>query len=335
MRSTSLKLSLILILCLFYSCKNKRQTPVSFYYWKQTFSLSSAQKKMMHSCGSKLLFIKFFDVIIDENQQVKPISKIDFQEPVKIDVVPCVFVQNEVFKHTDDVTSLAKKISKLILEIIAHQRLNVKEVQLDCDWTKGTRGAYFAFLESLKSELRNIDLVCTIRLHQIKYQESSGIPPVNKGLLMCYNMDDIDDITTPNSIVSSKVFKQYMNENISYPLKLDLALSIYQWGLVFRLGKLSVISNDLSLNELKSSYIKKIGGNTFIVNENTTLNETNLCKGDLIRHEASTSKELFQLIAILKQTNLKFEQLIYYHISQENLNSYHAATLSKINRLIP
>ena len=323
---------LILVLL---SCTERQHPPVSFYYWKQSFELSKSQTQLLQSCGTKRLYVKFFDVVLDGNQQVKPISKIDFQASVKMEVVPCVFIQNAVFEHTGNTTRLAEKMTKLILSIAANQSLRVKEIQIDCDWTKSTKAAYFSFLEALQAKLGNIDLACTIRLHQIKYQESSGIPPVKKGLLMCYNMDDIDDVTTPNSIVSSKVLKQYVNENTAYPLPLDLALPIFQWGLVFRLGKLSVISNDISIQSLKHPDIQKIGENSYLVKENTSIHETNLCKGDLIRFESSSSRELFKLAKILKETKLTFEQLIYYHISQEHIHSYHANTLSAINRLIP
>lgn len=317
------------------SCRTKTHTPVSFYYWKQGYALSKPQQDLLNQCETKRLYVKFFDVVLDEQQQAKPTSKIDFQEQPNMEVVPCVFIQNEVFEQTHDTKRLAKKVAKLILEITAHQQLKVHEVQIDCDWTKGTKDAYFRFLETMKSELGTKELACTIRLHQIKYQESSGVPPVKKGLLMCYNMDDIDKVTTPNSILSSKVFQQYITENAAYPIKLDLALPIYQWGLVFRLGKLGVIVNDLSLKELQGSPFLQVDKNTFLVKENTTIRETNVCKGDLIRHEASSTKELFKLANILTQTNLTFEQVIFYHLSQEHISSQHAHTLSQINRLIP
>jgi hypothetical protein len=318
-----------------YSCTEKQHPPVSFYYWKQSFELSKPQMQLLQSCGTKRLYVKFFDVVLDGNQQIKPISKIDFQSSATMEVVPCVFIQNAVFEHHSNTSRLAEKMAKLILGIAANKSLNVKEIQIDCDWTKGTKSAYFSFLEALQAKLGGIDLACTIRLHQIKYQESSGIPPVKKGLLMCYNMDDIDDVTTTNSIVSSKVLKQYVNENTAYPLPLDLALPIFQWGLVFRLGKLSVIANDLSVQSLKHADIKQIGEDSYLVQGDVTIDETNLCKGDLIRFESSSSRELFKIAKILKETKLTFEQLIYYHISQEHTHSYHANTLSAINRLIP
>ena len=337
MNSSLLKqiFNLLLLVTLLFSCQNKKKQPVSFYYWKQTFELTSAQQKLLRESKVERLYMKFFDVVLDENNQPKPISKIHFNERPKLEIVPCVFIQNDVFRQMKDVHSFAEKITHLLREIAFHQGLKINELQIDCDWSKGTRDVYFAFLEELKKQQGNINVVCTIRLHQIKYQESSGIPPVAKGLLMCYNMDDIDSITTPNSIIASKVLKQYVNEDTSYPLDLDLALPIYQWGLIFRLGKLSVISNDLSLQAVPKSSVTKVGENTYEVNEDLILNETNLCKGDLIRFETSDVKELVQIAELLQKTKLTFNQLIYYHLSQKHLNQYNATSLSKIHRLIP
>jgi hypothetical protein len=326
---------LLLLLAFLFSCQTKKQAPLSFYYWKQTFELTKEQQKLLKETKTERLYVKFFDVILDENNQPKPISKIQFKERTKLEVIPCVFIQNDVFRYANDVHFLAKKISHLIDEIADHQSLNIKEIQIDCDWTKGTRDDYFAFLEELKNQQGETKLACTIRLHQIKYQERSGIPPVEKGLLMCYNMDDIEQISTPNSIVSSKVLTQYVNEDTQYPIKLDLALPIYQWGLIFRLGKLSVISNDLSLQDLPIESISRVGENTYKVKEDVVANETNFCKGDLIRFETSSPKTLVQLAEYFKKTNLTFNQVIFYHISQEHLNKYNASTLSSINRLIP
>jgi hypothetical protein len=148
-------------------------------------------------------------------------------------------------------------------------------------------------------------------------------------------MDDIDKITTPNSIVSSKVFEQYINENSSYPLALDLALPIFQWGLIFRLGKLSVISNDLTQASFDPTFGFPIGTNSFLMKKDTIINETNFCKGDIVRLESSSIKELYRLAEQLSETKLKFGQVIYYHLSQAHLNPYHAQHLSAIGRLVP
>ena len=328
--------SLLLLLgMVLLSCTTREHPPVSFYYWKQQFNLSKAQNAKLQACGTKRLYVKFFDVVLDENRVATPISKIEFEQGSPMEVVPCVFVQNEVFNATKNTSKLAENIAKLVLSISKKQHLKIKEMQLDCDWSASTKTTYFTFLKDLQSQLGDIQLACTIRLHQIKYQESTGIPPVKKGLLMCYNMDDIDKITTPNSIVSSKVFEQYINENSSYPLALDLALPIFQWGLIFRLGKLSVISNDLTKASFDPTFGFRIGKNSFLMKKDTIINETNFCKGDIIRLESSSVKELYRLAEQLSETKLKFGQVIYYHLSQAHLNSYHAQHLSAIGRLVP
>lgn len=328
--------SLLLLLgMVLHSCTKRAHPPVSFYYWKQEFSLAKEQKEKLRACHSKRLYVKFFDVVLDANREAAPISKIEFKQESPLEIVPCVFVQNEVFNATKNTSELAENIAKLVLSISKKQHLKVDELQLDCDWTSQTKDSYFAFLEALQTQIGKIQLACTIRLHQIKYQESTGIPPVKKGLLMCYNMDDIDKITTPNSIVSSKVFEQYINENSSYPLALDLALPIFQWGLIFRLGKLSVISNDLTQASFDPTFGFRIGKNSFLMKKDTIINETNFCKGDIVRLESSSVKELYRLAAQLSQTKLKFGQVIYYHLSQAHLNSYHAHHLSAIGRLVP
>jgi len=75
--------------------------------------------------------------------------------------------------------------------------------------------------------------------------------------------------------------------------------------------------------------------NSYLVQSDLTIDEINLCKGDLIRFESSSSSELLKLAHLLKETNLTFEQLIFYHISQEHIHAYHAKNLSAINRLLP
>jgi hypothetical protein len=326
----------LLVLCIFLlSCTKGAHPPVSFYFWKQRFALTKEQNAKLQACGTKRLYVKFFDVVLNENQEAMPISKIEFEQSSSMEIVPCVFVQNEVFNATKNTAKLAENIAKLVVSISKKQHLKWNELQLDCDWTSKTKVNYFAFLEALQTQLGKIRLSCTIRLHQIKYQESSGVPPVKKGLLMCYNMDDIDKVTTPNSIVSSQVFGQYVNENTSYPLQLDLALPIFQWGLIFRLGKLSMISNELTKAALDRSFVREVGNHIFQIKKDTVVNETNFCKGDIVRLETSSVKELYRLANQLSQTNLKFEQVIYYHLSQAHLNTYHAHHLSAISRLIP
>lgn len=335
MRKTSIILLLFIVNQLLFSCADNEHPPVAFYYWKQTFQLNKSQKELLTKCQTNRLYVKFFDVVLNENNQVAPVSKIDFKQAPSTEIIPCVFIQNAVFVGDRDAGALAKKMTDLIDRIAQRNDLKFNEIQIDCDWTQGSRENYFRFLQSLQKQAPDLTISCTVRLHQVKYQTKSGVPPVKKGLLMCYNMDDIDEFSTENSIVSEKVLKEYLNEESSYPLQLDLALPVYQWGLMFRLGKLSLIANDINKTDLKKHHVQRIEGNIYRATRNCFVKGTYLCKGDLVRLEESTPAELIKISKALSKTKLSFHQVIFYHLSQDNINQYDAQFFSEINTLIP
>jgi hypothetical protein len=334
-RKTALLLLLFLVGNLLNSCHQETHPPVAFYYWKQSFQLNNAQKALLKTCSANKLYVKFFDVVVNENNQAAPVSKIEFQDAPHAEIIPCMFIQNAVFTGVSNRDVLAERMTELLHKIAKKNSLLFHEIQIDCDWTESSQENYFRFLKEMQKQLPNITITCTVRLHQVKYKTKTGVPPVKKGLLMCYNMDDIDAFDTENSIVSEKVLKEYLNENSSYPLPLDLALPMYQWGLVFRLGKLTLIANDINAKDLKKHRVHKVENNIYRASENCFVKGAYLCKGDLIRFEQSTPKTLIKISEALANTKLSFQQVIFYHLSQDNLHQYDAKFFSKINTLIP
>ena len=325
---------LLLISLVFLFTTNKRP-PVSFYYWKQTYTINKQQQQLLHTTKSQKIYVKLFDVVIENNELTpKPISIIQFIEHPKLNVIPCVYIQNKVFK-VEEAEKLADNVLKLITKIASKNKLAIHEIQIDCDWSNSTKDRYFNFLRHLQKQKKRIEITNTIRLHQIKYQSKTGVPPVKKGVLMCYNMDDIDQFETHNSIISLNTLKQYVNSSTDYPIALDLALPIYQWGLVFRLGKLSVIANGISKHDLSNSNFSEIKPTIFRANKNCYINETHVCKGDLIRLETSSPQTLIHSVNYLNESKLSFNQLILFHISQQYISPYNGKFIKKINSLIP
>ena len=332
-----MRIMFILFTCLFIvACSTKERPSIAFYYWKQTCSLDKSQNKFLGDLKSEKIYVKYFDVILENNvKHAKPIALIDFKTIPTQEIIPCVFIQNNVFKYIENQQGLAVKVSELIHRISKRNSINVNEIQLDCDWTNITQPYYFQFLKELKILNPTLLISSTIRLHQLKYPTKTGVPPVEKGVLMCYNMDDIDRFETQNSIISTQVLAKYVNENTTYDLPLDLALPIYQWGLVFRLGRLGLIVNDISLHDLSNSNLKKVTKNIYQVLNNHYLKGNYLCKGDLIRMENSAPSVLKDAIKILNSSELTFNQLILYHLSQEHINQYDETFFKQINRSIP
>ena len=73
---------LYLLLILFHTnCSKKSEHEISFYYWKQNYSLSSLQKEILKTNNSKKLYVRFFDVTWNsaENKAI-PVSKTNFKQ---------------------------------------------------------------------------------------------------------------------------------------------------------------------------------------------------------------------------------------------------------------
>jgi len=317
-------------------CTNNSNHEISFYYWKQDFSLSQAQESILELNKVKKLYVKFFDVTWNsrENKAI-PISKIDFKKPAgKYKIVPCIFIENQVFKQ-DPSPEIASKVYELIRKIAKTNKFSIQEIQIDCDWTDATRKAYFSFLSKLTALAKNKQIITsTLRLHQFKYPKKTGIPPVQKAVLMCYNMGKIDNQKTANSIISEAELKKYILDSEEYPLPLDLALPTYHWGLIYRLGKLSLIVNDIDRNSLKSFAFSKLEENKFRADSSFYFNNTYFCKYDILRIEESKPSILLGCAEILKKSKHHFNEVIFYHISSNSISNYEKSFFSNLTSYI-
>jgi hypothetical protein len=317
-------------------CTNNSNHEISFYYWKQDFSLSQSQESILELNKVKKLYVKFFDVTWNsrENKAI-PISKIDFKKPAgKYKIVPCIFIENQVFKQ-DPSPEIASKVYELIRKIAKTNKFSIQEIQIDCDWTDATRKAYFSFLSKLTALAKNKQIITsTLRLHQFKYPKKTGIPPVQKAVLMCYNMGKIDNQKTANSIISEAELKKYILDSEEYPLPLDLALPTYHWGLIYRLGKLSLIVNDIDRNSLKSFAFSKLEENKFRADSSFYFNNTYFCKYDILRIEESKPSILLGCAEILKKSKHHFNEVIFYHISSNSISNYEKSFFSNLTSYI-
>lgn len=114
----------------------------------------------------------------------------------------------------------------------------IAELQFDCDWTESTKDKYFSFLTHIKKRFPDKTISSTVRLYAYKYPDKAGVPPVDKGMLMCYNAGDLKNINSGNSIFSKSEVLSYLDVDKPYPLPLDYALPIFEWCAVYRAGKL-------------------------------------------------------------------------------------------------
>lgn len=224
-----------LVVCL--SACHPRTKSISFYFWRTTYAPDSAERNALKENEVHTLYVHYFDVDWpDTDAAPVPVSPIRFDMmPTGYAVIPVIFFRNRVFEKLDSASSkvLTEKVLALVRRIDVSAHLQPAELQFDCDWSEQSRDNYFRFLRQYHA-LSGALLSSTIRLHQIKYSERIGIPPVDHGVLLFYNMGNSG---AGNSIYDRATAHRYTPSLRTYPLLLDLALPIFSMHVQAQDGK--------------------------------------------------------------------------------------------------
>jgi hypothetical protein len=336
----------LLLFTTFFACQKNEKPPKSvetaFYAWKTTFDPIKSELKTLQDWKIKRLYIKYADLDWQSEKGAIPVSTTDLKWhnlDTNIAIVPVFFIVNRVFSQITNEQSLVltNRILQHIQELTPPS-YNIPEIQIDCDWTASTREAYFLFLKNLKTQMdslktnQNVQLSATIRLHQVKYQAKTGIPPVDRGLLMLYNFDKPSDPKVKNSILNSKVAATYLNpKDTSFALPLDAALPLFAWGLHFRNLDFQGFLHDFRTTTAEESrFLTKIDKNIYRVNADTTCFSTYFRRGDWVRTEAASTDE----IALVWENALPILSkgvchLVFFDLNEQNLKNYQYEDLSK------
>lgn len=336
--------ALIIIIAFLFSCEKKREPAViSFYHWKANMNINSAQTDYLDSLGLKKLYLRFFDVHWDrEKKAILPISILNwkfFDFGRSLEIVPVVYITNIALQKNEydrGIDSLARKMAHKIQSIVKEldaTRFQVKEIQLDCDWNAETQAKFFRLINQLKLYLPEFSIFsATIRLHQVKYFTTTGVPPVDKGVLMFYNMGDIGKMNEKNSILNLEKAKAYLQNFDIYPLPLDVALPLFSWGIQFREGKIVQIINDISEKDLKKNTNFVLSSkNMYKALNSCYVNGSYIYKNDNIRFENISNELLEKSMKMLRKAfgNKDFE-LIFYHLDGYILNSFESSFLKEL-----
>jgi hypothetical protein len=315
-----LKLILFCFLFLIFSCSKKKHHPYGFYYWKTKLTLNDTEKKALEQSTLPYLYTRFFDVdkIDNKFQPVGVITKDKSFETQK-KIVPTVFITNRTFLYIkkEETTFLAKSIYDLIQKKITEYHLVTHdEIQIDCDWTAGTRDDYFNFLKELK-KISGKEITCTLRLHQVKDKNQTGIPPVEKAYLMCYSTSSPLENSDKNSILDVNILKSYLSKIDEYPIKkIEVALPIYSWGIVTNHLEKHKLINALSKKDLENSNFKRISENTAEVQKDGFYFGHYLNKGFTLKIEEISDDQLKDVIQFLENKIPNFN-IIYYQLDSK------------------
>ena len=357
-----------------FNCKNRetRIVNTAFHHWKSHLNISDFEQTYCTSINANTLYLRLFDVDFNkENKFPEPLAELKFNANNLINfnsIIPTVFITNRTLINTPDTqidslsTLIINKIRQITegsndalntqlntelnkqLDTELNNQLNVSifknkinALLIDCDWTELTRNKFFHLIKQLKTRADK-QIITTIRLHQIKYKEKTGIPPSDKGLLMAYNTGDLSDSKTINSILDINILKAYIADLKTYPLELDVALPIFSWGIVKRDGQaVQLIPNCnkdfLIKNSLNTegSYSENKNNNTIEILKNGYFNGYYLYADDVIKIEEIPINDLQKTANLLSQNiNNKELTVSFFSLDSINLKRYNANDLKQL-----
>lgn len=294
------------LLLLITSCTDR--TPEvktrAMYYWNTSFRIDAQKEKFMADHRVERLYVRYFDVVENNNGEPVPNATIRFDSAVacKQELIPTVYIHNDCMRSKHD--GLAEKILTRLLQMNeTHHIGKVNEIQIDCDWTQSTRRNFFAFLQELHAltKQKGITLSATIRLHQL----SQPVPPVDCGVLMVYNTGDLRKIDVEKPILDLNDVKPYLGQLKKYDLPMAAAFPIYKWDLVFRNGKFVDIQHE-------EGEIPMLETDTIVTRE-PTLQDILECKKAVTKVRPEITNEI-----------------ILFDLNNYNINRYKPADYEKI-----
>ena len=296
-----------LIVVGFTQCGSNAPKPLpqkAMYHWKTVFDLDSAEQAFIKKHDIGRIYIHMFDVAVEDYAAV-PIATTKFASPVpdSVEIVPVAFITLDALRFIEGKEAeYAFLIAERMIAMCNYNKCGkINELQLDCDWTRSTKGIYENLCRSTKEHLDSlgIELSITVRLHQL----GESAPPAHRGVLMLYNTGAIKDPKTRNSILDIKHVKPYV-KSVEYPIPLDYAYPAYGWGVLF------------DNNHFVS-----------IVNENATADSTS----QSVRKERPTAAEILAVKQLVeKAVGKPNNRNILYHLDNTQLQNYTDNEISQI-----
>lgn len=299
----------------------------SVYFWKTVYDPDSLETAFVTSHQIKKLYIRYFDVILDKDQQLQPNATIRFRKRPEgfQELVPTVFIVEKCLYHNLD--TLAHTIVDRIIQISKTNHVdNVGEIQIDCDWTRKSQDKYFVFLGKVRDYCKSLDLrlSATIRLHQL----GMAPPPCDYGVLMLYNTGNVHNNRVENPILGYPQVKPYLRYLKDYPLPMCAALPNFKWQMLNSNGEFRKILYNLDMDD--STMFAPIDSATYLVTLTRLIPlymgdqsfNVRLLRGDTIRIRKAEYSEISRVVSDIQDIRpALLSQVIIYDLNSYNINN--------------
>ncbi len=329
---------LVLVLVLVLGCSRHHDSSPppqrAFYFWRTTFHLSDAEQRALAELHVTRLYVRAFDVTWADGPVFAGELQPGTPVPAGVEIVPVVFVRAEVLAHGSP--ELARAIREHLRARMIALGVTPRELQVDCDWTDITRDAYFALLRELRTP--GVALTATIRLHQVKYRERTGVPPVDRGTLMFYNMGKFSADPEARAIFDASAAERYLSRVATYPLPLDVALPIWSWTLQLRDDRVVDLLQATDPDELSAlDFLKQTAPARFVATRTAFLRGVLLREGDELKVEVTGPADTLAAATLLAPHLPAVESsrtVTLFDLSERNLARHGIASLDQVFRSV-
>jgi hypothetical protein len=315
----------VVALALVLACGHHEGPPArrAFYYWRTTFALSDGEQRALGELGVTRLYVRAFDVVWNDKPEIA--GKLVVQTPFPaIEIVPVVFVRDEVLAK-------GKGVAPLITDQLHALGFSGPELQLDCDWTDKTRDAFFQLARDVHATSS------TIRLHQVKYRERTGVPPVARGMLMFYNMGRFRPDPDNRVIFDPATAAKYLDRVADYPLPLDVALPIWSWVVQIRDDRVIDLLQSTDPDELSALDFLRRDGDRYVATRNAFLHGVLLREGDVLAVEITAPSDALAAAKMIAPHLPAVEQprtVTLFDLSDRNLARHGTQALDQVFRAV-
>jgi hypothetical protein len=315
----------------------------AFYYWRTTFQLSTAEQHALTDLHVTRIYLRMFDVEwSDAERGPSAVGKVVMGDagrvPEGVELVPVVYLREDVFRRLprQQTQDLAKLVWSGVQDRAKRLGFTPAELQLDCDWTDTTKAAFFAFLEQVK-KLAQLPLSATIRLHQVKYRERTGVPPIDRGMLMFYNMGKFSADPEARAIFDPASAEKYLARVGEYPLPLDVALPIWSWTVHVRDERVIGLMQSTDPEELATFDFLRASDAGYVVTRTAFLHGALLREGDVLKIEVTGPSETLSaasMIAPRLAPVASARTVTLFDLSERNLNRHGVDKLEQVFRAV-
>jgi hypothetical protein len=329
---------LVLVLVVALGCSRDATSPPpqrAFYFWRTTFHLSDSELHALSELHVTRLYVRAFDVTWGDGPTFTGELQPSTPLPPGIEVIPVVFVRTEVLSH-GAIERLARDIREHVAARMTALGVTPHELQVDCDWTDKTRDAYFELLRGLRTP--GVALTATIRLHQVKYRERTGVPPIDRGMLMFYNMGKFSADPGARVIFDADAADHYIARIHDYPKPLDVALPIWSWITQVRDDRVVDLLQSTDPDELAAlDFLRPLAPDRYVATRTAFVHGVLLREGDELQVEITGPAETLAAATMVAAHLAPVESsrtVTLFDLSERNLARHATAQLDHVFRSV-